>query len=506
MTFNSDTGKHVPSLYKDVFPQVKKLKALKHRVRAGQQRVEEGVEDEGSQEGGSQEGGSQVDGSQEGGSQEGGSQEDGSQEDGSRVESLEGSQVDSQEDNQGRGNEDDGDGNARDAGVVNVGNEIVLEEKPRHWIVKMFCGKALGIKREYEPDHTEWSDLISYDIEMDTSGAEEVKDGGDRGQLVVRLIKSIRGNVVKGLDEGVRHMTLGERSLIKVRYDHAYSSFSMGANIPPRSDLVFKVELLKINGWGAFGMPYRQLKRFMRMIGRMLVRFNVLWSVIKAFERRTRFFERIAVLLRIKSKLSDIVEDEELGQDYDDDDVDYAELNEDISDEDLEVDSQDDVDHDDGDDTHDNADDDDDDDIHADGGGSLVDSLVDPLVSIGDSVHDNLARKLRPERVLKTDSSVIVGANILWTHKPRVVLSKRRKKRLTDAEKQAQREERRQIREQRREARLRKKQEREANEGDDGDDGDDGEEQQDDDEDGSVANKEDDDEQDGGGSVESANS
>ena len=96
-------------------------------------------------------------------------------------------------------------------------------------------------------DFTEWAEAVRLNIETENQNADD-SAGSDRGQIVIRLIKSIRGNVLRGLDEGVRHMTLGEKSLIKVRYDHAYSSFCMGANIPPRADIVFQVELLRING------------------------------------------------------------------------------------------------------------------------------------------------------------------------------------------------------------------------------------------------------------------
>lgn len=38
----------------------------------------------------------------------------------------------------------------------------------------------------------------------------------DRGYLLVRLVVANRGNVIAGLDEGVRQMTLGETALLKV--------------------------------------------------------------------------------------------------------------------------------------------------------------------------------------------------------------------------------------------------------------------------------------------------
>ncbi len=49
---------------------------------------------------------------------------------------------------------------------------------------------------------------------MDQNVVDE--ENSNRGQLIVRLIPSMRGHVVRGLDVGVRHMTLGETSTIKV--------------------------------------------------------------------------------------------------------------------------------------------------------------------------------------------------------------------------------------------------------------------------------------------------
>lgn len=94
-------------------------------------------------------------------------------------------------------------------------------------------------------------------------------DNENRGQLIVRLIPSMRGHVIRGLDVGVRHMTLGETSTIKVRYDYAYGNFWMGPEIPPRSNINFTVQLLSINGNGKFlQIPWRAFLRFYRMMRR----------------------------------------------------------------------------------------------------------------------------------------------------------------------------------------------------------------------------------------------
>lgn len=79
----------------------------------------------------------------------------------------------------------------------------------------------------------------------------------------------MRGYVVRGLDIGVKHMTLGETSTIKVRYDYGYGNFWMGPEIPPRSNINFTVQLISINGSGGIlQMPWRQFLRFYRLMRR----------------------------------------------------------------------------------------------------------------------------------------------------------------------------------------------------------------------------------------------
>jgi hypothetical protein len=110
----------------------------------------------------------------------------------------------------------------------------------------------------------------------------------DRGEIVVKLIRSNRGIVLRGLDAGVRAMSLGELSQIKVRYDRAFSSFSMGTALPPRANIVFTVELLLINGMGKYGAPIRLIKRVGRML--RLVKEEISVFLIK---RWYRFLKKI---------------------------------------------------------------------------------------------------------------------------------------------------------------------------------------------------------------------
>jgi len=55
------------------------------------------------------------------------------------------------------------------------------------------------------------------------------------------------GEVIKGWDEGVVKLSLGERATLICTPDYAYGAGGYPPVIPPNSTLKFDVELLKIN-------------------------------------------------------------------------------------------------------------------------------------------------------------------------------------------------------------------------------------------------------------------
>ncbi|KAL3451045.1 peptidyl-prolyl cis-trans isomerase [Aspergillus insuetus] len=55
------------------------------------------------------------------------------------------------------------------------------------------------------------------------------------------------GKVIKGWDEGVPQLSVGQKAVLTCTPDYAYGSRGFPPVIPPNSTLKFEVELLKIN-------------------------------------------------------------------------------------------------------------------------------------------------------------------------------------------------------------------------------------------------------------------
>ena len=66
-------------------------------------------------------------------------------------------------------------------------------------------------------------------------------DKGRPFQFVIGI-----GQVIRGWDEGVMSMSLGEKAVLTVSSDFGYGSLGAGGVIPPNADLRFEVELLAI--------------------------------------------------------------------------------------------------------------------------------------------------------------------------------------------------------------------------------------------------------------------
>ncbi len=54
------------------------------------------------------------------------------------------------------------------------------------------------------------------------------------------------GQVIKGWDEGVLQMSIGEKAVLKITSDYGYGERGAGDVIPPNADLNFEIQLLGI--------------------------------------------------------------------------------------------------------------------------------------------------------------------------------------------------------------------------------------------------------------------
>ncbi|KAG0250418.1 Peptidyl-prolyl cis-trans isomerase fpr2 [Mortierella polycephala] len=74
---------------------------------------------------------------------------------------------------------------------------------------------------------------------------EQFDSSKDRGPFDFVLGQ---GRVIKGWEQGLRGMCVGEKRKLSIPANLAYGDRSMGPSIPANSALVFEVELLAING------------------------------------------------------------------------------------------------------------------------------------------------------------------------------------------------------------------------------------------------------------------
>ncbi|KXZ45013.1 hypothetical protein GPECTOR_59g620 [Gonium pectorale] len=65
-----------------------------------------------------------------------------------------------------------------------------------------------------------------------------------RGQPFVFTIG--RGQVIRGWDEGVATMSVGERAILTISPDYGYGAAGAAGVIPPNATLIFDVELLSV--------------------------------------------------------------------------------------------------------------------------------------------------------------------------------------------------------------------------------------------------------------------
>ncbi|CAP25087.1 Protein CBR-FKB-2 [Caenorhabditis briggsae] len=76
-------------------------------------------------------------------------------------------------------------------------------------------------------------------------GGKKVDSSRDRGQPF--KFKIGKGEVIKGWDQGVAQMSVGEKSKLTISPDLGYGARGVPPQIPGNSTLIFEVELLGVN-------------------------------------------------------------------------------------------------------------------------------------------------------------------------------------------------------------------------------------------------------------------
>lgn len=76
-------------------------------------------------------------------------------------------------------------------------------------------------------------------LAADGSKFDSSRDKGRPFQFVIGI-----GQVIKGWDEGVMKMSLGEKAVLRISSDYGYGAQGAGGVIPPNADLIFEVCLL----------------------------------------------------------------------------------------------------------------------------------------------------------------------------------------------------------------------------------------------------------------------
>ncbi|KJZ75450.1 hypothetical protein HIM_05146 [Hirsutella minnesotensis 3608] len=89
----------------------------------------------------------------------------------------------------------------------------------------------------------EYTGWLKDDSKPDKKGNQFDSSVG-RGDFVVKIGV---GSVIKGWDEGVTQMRVGEKATLDITSDYGYGARGFPGAIPPNSALIFDVELKKVN-------------------------------------------------------------------------------------------------------------------------------------------------------------------------------------------------------------------------------------------------------------------
>jgi peptidylprolyl isomerase len=113
-------------------------------------------------------------------------------------------------------------------------------------IVKTDSGLQYEILKEGTGASPKNGDQVKVHYVGTLTDGKKFDSSRDRGEAFVFPIG--QGQVIKGWDEGVLTMKVGETRKLIIPADLGYGARGAGGVIPPNATLIFEVELLGING------------------------------------------------------------------------------------------------------------------------------------------------------------------------------------------------------------------------------------------------------------------
>ncbi|KAM0298514.1 hypothetical protein ACHAPM_008584 [Fusarium culmorum] len=103
-------------------------------------------------------------------------------------------------------------------------------------IIKEGDGPSPQVGQKVTMEYTGW-------LQENGTKGKQFDSSVGRGDFVVPIGV---GQVIKGWDEGVTQMKLGEKATLLITPDYGYGPRGFPGAIPPNSTLIFDVELKKI--------------------------------------------------------------------------------------------------------------------------------------------------------------------------------------------------------------------------------------------------------------------
>lgn len=125
--------------------------------------------------------------------------------------------------------------------VSSAKKEVVLSSGLRYKVLKRGSGeKVPAVGKKVVVHYAGWLE----DKERPDGKGRKFDSSADRGQKFSFNIGV--GQVIRGWDEGVMGMKVGEKRLLVIPYALAYGERGIPGVIPPKSTLIFEVELFDV--------------------------------------------------------------------------------------------------------------------------------------------------------------------------------------------------------------------------------------------------------------------